>query len=178
MNFKTLAACGLAVVATSTHLANAQPHHSDRDGYQKNTQTYHAERYEGRNEEREEREERENRHSFAARLQSSSEVPPTTDTAKGQIEVTVKSKKNQICYNLAVKGLVPTDAHIHKGAAGVNGPVVVVLDLPTTGISRGCVAADPALVKDMLKNPQNYYGNVHDAQFPKGAIRGNLARHY
>jgi hypothetical protein len=29
---------------------------------------------------------------------------------------------------------------------------------------------------DIIKNPGNYYVNVHNAEFPKGAIRGQLVK--
>jgi hypothetical protein len=58
--------------------------------------------------------------------------------------------------------------------AGVNGPVVVPLAPPTTGASGGCVEVDRALVRAIIKDPQNYYVNVHNTDFPGGAIRGQL----
>jgi len=69
-------------------------------------------------------------------------------------------------------------AHIHKGAAGVNGPIVVTLNTPDkNGTSTACADIDPALAKDILANPQGYYVNVHNADFPNGAARGQLKGH-
>ena len=41
--------------------------------------------------------------------------------------------------------------------------------------ASGCTTGvDPALVKDIRKNPENYYVNVHSSVFQPGAIRGQL----
>jgi hypothetical protein len=76
-----------------------------------------------------------------------------------------------------VSGIAPaTAAHIHVGAAGVAGPVVVPL-APPTGTSSGCVTGvSPELIKAITQNPQNYYVNVHNAEFPAGALRGQLSK--
>jgi hypothetical protein len=42
------------------------------------------------------------------------------------------------------------------------------------GFGEGCAAADPALALDIVMNPWNYYVNVHNPDYPPGAIRGQL----
>ena len=49
--------------------------------------------------------------------------------------------------------LPTTAAHIHKGAASVNGPVVVPFNAPgADGNSSGCATADASLISDILAN--------------------------
>ena len=64
-------------------------------------------------------------------------------------------------------------AHIHHGAAGTNGPVVVDFMEPVNGLN-GCVTADPALIKQIRQDPGDYYVNVHTEMFPAGEVRGQL----
>ena len=95
----------------------------------------------------------------------------------GSSTVTIDLAKNEVCYTLTVSGIEPaTMAHIHKGAAGVSGPVVVPLDAPTSGTAQGCKPAAAEVVAAIVANPADYYVNIHNATFPKGAIRGQLGR--
>ena len=82
-----------------------------------------------------------------------------------------------ICYVIEVSKIGPaTAAHIHDAAAGANGPVVVSLSPPTNGSSAGCVdTGNAVLAADItLNDPSGYYVNVHNAEFPGGAVRAQL----
>ena len=77
----------------------------------------------------------------------------------------------------------PTAAHIHKAPAGSNGNVVVPLfeataGLPTSiqGVSGVVRNLDAGLLQRIRRNPGNYYANIHNAEFPAGAVRGQLVR--
>jgi hypothetical protein len=95
----------------------------------------------------------------------------------GTATVTVDTTKNEVCYTLAVSGIDPaTMAHIHKGAAGASGPVVVPFDPPTSGSSEGCKPVTAEVSGAIAASPGDYYVNVHNAAFPKGAIRGQLSK--
>jgi hypothetical protein len=66
-------------------------------------------------------------------------------------------------------------AHIHVGATGTAGAIVVPLRAPNdSGAASGCVAASRAIVNRILANAGNYYVNVHTSDFPGGAVRGQL----
>jgi hypothetical protein len=88
-----------------------------------------------------------------------------------------------LCYTLTVDKIEPaTMAHIHKGAAGTNGPVVVNLAAPGDGDAADCLTEGEAgkfvgdqTVADILEHPEDYYVNVHNAEYPGGAIRGQLS---
>jgi hypothetical protein len=84
----------------------------------------------------------------------------------------------QICYGITVKNIAnPTLAHIHQGRPNQVGPIVQDLVPPTTGdpgVSSECRSIDPGLAQAILKNPHKYYVNVHNADFPVGAVRNQL----
>lgn len=111
-------------------------------------------------------------------LTGAAEVPGPGDAdGAGTAKVTLNPDKGQICYEVTVSNIgAATAAHIHAGAANVAGDVVVGLDAPGTGSSKGCVDLDKEKVKDIIQNPANYYINVHNAEFPDGAVRGQLSK--
>jgi len=114
----------------------------------------------------------------AVTLTGTTEVPgPGDSDGSGTVKLTVNPEKGEVCYDLTVTNIQEaTAAHIHEGAVGKEGSVKVGLDTPKTGAAKGCKSADAALIKAILENPANYYVNVHNAEFPKGAVRGQLAK--
>ncbi len=89
--------------------------------------------------------------------------------------------QERICFTLNVSNIpLPAGAagvHIHEAPAGANGPVVVPLlppGQPDAATESGCVTADRTLIKEIMRDPDEYYVNVHTTQFPAGAIRGQL----
>ena len=82
-----------------------------------------------------------------------------------------------ICYVIEVSKIAPaTAAHIHEAAAGANGPPVLTLSAPRNGSSAGCIdTGNPTLAAEIaLSESSNYYVNVHNAEFPGGAVRAQL----
>jgi hypothetical protein len=114
---------------------------------------------------------------LAAQLDGAQEVPPADANGVGDAFVFgTPSDPRALCYVVIVNRIRPAQAaHIHRGAAGVNGPVVVPLRAPSDGDSAACVQVRERLVARILANPQNFYVNVHNRPFPDGAIRGQLA---
>jgi hypothetical protein len=115
---------------------------------------------------------------LSASLTGAAEAPGPGDAdGSGTANITVNPGQEDICFELAVSDIAPaTAAHIHSGVVGVPGPVVVSLAAPTSGTSSGCVSVDRALAIDIIQNPENYYINVHNADHPAGALRGQLSR--
>jgi CHRD domain len=117
----------------------------------------------------------------AATMKGSSESPKGPASASGTFKV--EFRNGQACYTMSVKGLgaKPVAAHIHKGAAGVNGPIVVDLKPTFKGtsprVSKKCVTAKASIVAAIRKNPAGYYANVHTSKNPAGAARGQLHIH-
>jgi hypothetical protein len=117
---------------------------------------------------------------FATSLTGAAEVPgPGDPDGSGTASLTLNIGQGEVCFDLAVSNvaLPAIGAHIHVGDASTAGPVVVGLTPPSaTGSSSGCVSADPALLKNIVQNPEQYYVNVHTTEFPAGAVRGQLGK--
>ena len=115
---------------------------------------------------------------FNATLTGAAEVPGPGDTdGAGKAIVELNPGQNRLCYKLRVSNIAPaTMAHLHVGAAGVAGPIALTLVAPTGGMSAGCTNLSEQLTKALIKNPANYYVNVHNAAFADGAVRGQLAK--
>ncbi len=116
-------------------------------------------------------------------LTGGEEVPgPADKGGTGQAWVTVDGSK--VCWKVTWSGLSSNPAigsHIHFGAKGVAGNIVVPFfgdarKASGKGVDQSCTTVqDVAVLNGLRSNPQNYYVNVHTKQFPKGAIRGQLA---
>jgi hypothetical protein len=111
--------------------------------------------------------------SFSAQLTGAAEVPGPGDSDGAGFAVIVIDGTT-IRYNVLVQNIgTPTGAHIHRGAAGTSGDVVV--DLGVSSLASGSVAGvAQSLINEIVGNPSGFYVNVHNAEFPNGAIRGQL----
>jgi hypothetical protein len=118
---------------------------------------------------------------FDATMKGSLEKPKGPASASGTFRV--EFRNGQACYTMSVRGLgaKPIAAHIHKGAAGVSGPIVIDLKPSFKGtsprVSKKCVSAKASVVSAIRRNPAGYYANVHTSKNPAGAARGQLRRH-
>lgn len=113
---------------------------------------------------------------FDIDMTGEAEAPnPGDPDGSGTAKVALFPDEGRICYVLEVEGIAPAvAAHIHEAPAGTAGPVVVPLEAPTDGRSRECTSIDPALAQEILDDPSAYYVNVHNADHPSGALRGQL----
>jgi hypothetical protein len=112
----------------------------------------------------------------------------------GISHVTLNPGHHEVCWTVNVPNLTAPAfaAHIHKGAAGVNGPVVVPFfntgfATPSSATSfSGCTEnVDRALIQAIQADPAGYYVNVHTSCadqpescgpfFPASAVRGQLS---
>ena len=91
----------------------------------------------------------------------------------GTATLTVNPGRGEVCWEITVDGVAPIlAAHIHVAPATAAGPVVVPLN-PYEG---GCTTVDRELARAIVQDPSSYYVNVHNADFPAGALRGQLER--
>ena len=95
---------------------------------------------------------------------------------RGSFSATLDGR--QLCYGMTVKNINdPVAAHIHRGGPKVAGPVVQPLEQPAAGdpgASSACVRISRSLARGLRTNPSRYYVNVHTADLPNGAVRGQL----
>jgi hypothetical protein len=114
---------------------------------------------------------------LSAMLSGSAEVGGGDPDGTGQASFRLNQGQGQICYEVSVNDIAtPTAAHIHRGAEGVDGPPVVTLDPPNGGSASGCETVDADLIMEIRQNPENFYVNVHNDEFPGGAVRGQLSK--
>lgn len=108
-------------------------------------------------------------------LGSNEVMNPGDPDGSGFARVTLDDEALEVCFDISSEGIaLPTAAHIHRGGATSNGPVLVNLDYPANG-SSGCVPTDIVTIRMIENAPSLFYVNVHTAEFMPGAIRGQLA---
>ncbi len=116
--------------------------------------------------------------TYYANLTGAQEVGGGDPDGAGRAEISVSDGFGQVCWDLNdIRGIGPiTAAHIHIGAAGTNGPPVFTLRPANEGGYKGCTDGAEWTQDRIEDNPQAFYVNVHTAQYPNGAIRGQLRR--
>jgi hypothetical protein len=137
---------------------------------------------------------------FAVTTLPSNEVPPVTgpeSTGSGTMTITFHLTKDAAgnvtsatadfngTFSGFPAGTTLTGAHVHTGAAGVNGGIVI-----STGITAGEIAfanGSGTLVKNgvavtgdvatgIINNPSGYYFNIHTDANRGGVARGQLVK--
>ena len=112
--------------------------------------------------------------SFVAFLHGTNETPAAGDPdGFGIATVIIDTSANTASWSILANSIdMPlTGAHIHTGAAGVAGPVIVNFSAQLSG--NGLFDTDLASITSA--NAASFYVNLHNAVFPGGAIRGQLA---
>jgi hypothetical protein len=120
--------------------------------------------------------------ALVAKLAGASEVPAANAADRGSAVIRLNAKTLKVCWSfsslkLTAKpglGKTPLAAHIHVGAAGATGAVVVPLG--ASYARSGCTASTKPVIDAILANPKGYYVNVHNASYPDGAVRGQLKK--
>jgi hypothetical protein len=111
--------------------------------------------------------------SYSAVLTGAAEVPAADPDGLGFAVVTISG--TTLNYTIFVQNIgAPTAAHIHTGAAGQNGNVFIGFNVNT--LTNGTIPITTEAANAINANPSGFYVNVHNAEFPNGAIRGQLAR--
>jgi CHRD domain len=130
---------------------------------------------------------------FKLNLKPSQEVPPTGLKASANGSVTFDLTRNAqgvitsgdviFSFNYEFPGnATVTGLHIHQGAKGTNGNIVVpavlsandAADTDGVGNVTSVVPGSPATLQAILDNPRNYYVNLHTSANPGGALREQM----
>jgi hypothetical protein len=108
--------------------------------------------------------------TVAGKLSGTQEVPANPSTATGRSTITIGADKS-VTGSVQVKGMTPTMAHIHEGAKGSNGPVIV----PFTKTAENTFAPAPGTTLTDAQYASylagKLYINVHSAAYPGGEVR-------
>lgn len=111
--------------------------------------------------------------TVSVELKSSNEVPANPSTASGTGSISVAADKT-VSGSITTTGIEGKMAHIHTGAAGANGPVLV--GLTKNGDNGWTVPAGAKFTDEQYAAYMagGLYVNVHSAAHPGGEIRGQL----
>ncbi|WP_307564298.1 CHRD domain-containing protein [Paenibacillus sp. V4I7] len=131
--------------------------------------------------------------TFRALLRGRNEVPPVRTIASGNALFELNNSGTQLRFVLIIRNISRvTQAHIHLGRIGQNGPVVAFLFGPSKfgisvrrGVVRGVLTNQDLVgslqgktLRDLIREFEsgNAYVNVHTIQNPNGEIRGQIRR--
>lgn len=116
--------------------------------------------------------------TYRANLTGAQEVGGGDPDGSANAEITIADNFDQVCWSIKdIRNIAPvTAAHIHVGARGVNGPPVFPLTKSNEGTWTGCSGGAEWTQDRIEGNPENFYVNLHTADYPNGAIRGQLSR--
>lgn len=106
------------------------------------------------------------------KLSGDQEVPAVKSSGSGSGTITINDD-GSVSGSVTATGFAPTAAHIHQGAAGKNGPVIVPF---TKEGDKFSAPAGAKLTPDQMKayKAGELYFNVHSAANPGGEVRAQL----
>ena len=116
-----------------------------------------------------------------AKMTGAQETPATDPDAAGTANLRLNAAKKRVCFTIRVNDAVEEvqAAHIHQGAKGVSGNILVpLIHAPRSGHKfTGCEKhVARSVIRAILRHPRRYYVNVHTMDFPGGEIRGQLRK--
>lgn len=140
---------------------------------------------------------------FLTLMEARNEVPAVPENHSGNVIVWLHLVRDaqgaitsgSVDFDISTRfanAVTVTGLHIHTGAAGVNGSIVVPTDvnnsdrsiaIDATGRTRiqkqvqfpsTTPAVSLATINDILANPQNFYVNIHTTTNGGGAMRGQM----
>lgn len=119
--------------------------------------------------------------TFTTTLSGAAEIPgPGDPDGTGTATITLSPGASEVCWEIQVSGiLLPASAaHIHfiDPATGFGGVLVGLSGPDATGHASGCATTTRENIVNILANPEGYYVNVHNSDYPAGALRGDLSR--
>ena len=107
-------------------------------------------------------------------LTGANEVPPVTTSASGTGTVTINAD-HSVTAKIMAKGMTATASHIHEGAMGANGPVIVPFVKTGDNTFEAPPGAKLTDAQYASYKAGKLYVNVHSAANPGGEIRAQLA---
>jgi hypothetical protein len=103
------------------------------------------------------------------------ENPPVAGAGTVQVRFTFDDQTKVLTYSATVNGIAASEttaSHIHRGARGVNGPIVHALSTVSFGSISGQITLSDADVADLRAG--NFYFNAHSTANPGGFARFQL----
>jgi CHRD domain len=117
------------------------------------------------------------REVYVVQLDGTQEPTPVVTQAKGEGRLILDPKTGDLGGEIELSGFTATAAHLHAGAAGVNGDKLIVLQ-DHGGHGHFEVPANTKLSAAQMDSLRagGLYVNVHSAANPNGEVRGQIAR--
>ena len=106
-------------------------------------------------------------------LVGASEVPAVVTAATGSGSVTINPDMT-VSAKISVRGMDATASHIHIGAAGTNGPVIVPFTKTADNTFEAPAGAKLTEAQYTAFKAGNLYVNVHSAKHPGGEVRAQI----